>query len=305
MNVKSELQTLVRNGVADDYVPPFLHHADDLLSELKAAAEYATSAGEWAGLAAAISHALQEGRTDQFLRLPPVAQTMHPSMRLAGQQYLDYLLRSTKFSLMFQSALTETPVGKPLLHPSYPLSSPLLLQHGYHLIRLIESTGLELSKIRLVVEFGGGYGSFYRLLRNLGYTHRYIICDLPVMCALQRFYLRNLFPREPDSEAPQNIVWLSGNDYRIALERETTENSPSLFVATWSLSETPLAVRTTVTPALEGFTYILCAYQASFGNCDNVKYFARLQKRLPQFAWDHHQCSIFPDNFYMIGRHCY
>lgn len=37
-----------------------------------------------------------------------------------------------------------------------------------------------------IVEFGGGYGSFFRLLKNLGYTNKYFIYDLPVMCASNR-----------------------------------------------------------------------------------------------------------------------
>src|SRR2546429_6471121 len=48
------------------------------------------------------------------------------------RRYLTYLLASQRFGPTIHKALTESPVGKPLVNPHYPLSSPLLVQHGYH-----------------------------------------------------------------------------------------------------------------------------------------------------------------------------
>ncbi len=55
------------------------------------------------------------------------------------------------------------PGRKTILDTSYPLSSPLLIQHGYHLIRLLEYTNIDVLHLQEIVEFGGGYGSFFRL----------------------------------------------------------------------------------------------------------------------------------------------
>jgi hypothetical protein len=302
--VKREIQSIARRVAAkiiNDYTPPALGHSEELFKELEAATERGPAGSEWATFTAEISSALRLNGADQFLRLPPIAKTLHSRQRSVGRRYLAYLLRSTRFSPTIHKALTESPVGKPLVSPHYPLSSPLLVQHGYHLVRLLESTDFDLSGLRLVVEFGGGYGSFFRLLRNLGYRNRYIICDLPVMCALQRFYLRNVFPTEPGAQPPANLQWLSG-DMHAALKRETTENSHSLFMATWSLSETPLTVRTEVAPVMAGFKYILCAYQRAFGSYDNVQYFESLEKTLPHFNWHHAECPVYRNNFYLIGR---
>ena len=302
--LKTELQTLVRRSAAkilNDYPPPPLSHSDALFQEIEAATAREPTAGEWATFTAEISRALGLNGVDQFLSLPPIAKTLHSRIRSHSRGYLEYLLASKRFSPTLHKALTESPVGKPLVNPHYPLSSPLLVQHAYHLIRLQESTDFDLSRLRLTVDFGGGYGSFFRLLRNLGYQNRYVICDLPVMCALQRFYLRNVFPTGSDSQPPANLQWLSG-DIPEALERETTEHSPSLFIATWSLSETPLAIRNQIAPAIAGFSYILCAYQRAFGTCDNVQYFASLEKMLPTFEWHHAECPVYKNNFYLIGK---
>lgn len=302
-----ETSTALRRMAAKllgDYPPPRLQHTRELQAELESALARQAVTGEWAGLAADITRALEAGGADGFLRLPPVAKTVHPRIRGRSRDYLRYLFASKRFSAELQRALTESPVGRPLVNPHYPLSSPLLVQHGYHLVRLLEATGLELAAVRLVVDFGAGYGSFFRLLRNLGYRERYLIWDLPVMCALQRFYLRNVFPTGPGGQPPANLEWVVSGDpaASAAIARQCTEHQPSLFIATWSLSETPLEVRERIAPALAGFSHILCAYQRAFGEHDNVQYFQALEKSLPAFEWQHAECPVYRGNFYLIGR---
>jgi hypothetical protein len=302
--MKNKLELLVRRAAAkmvSDYPPPALECADDLLKDLEASTRTGPPGSEWATFAAEISNALRVNGADQFLRLPPIAKTLHSRQRSHTRRYLAYLLGSKRFSPAIHKALTESSVGKPLVNPHYPLSSPLLVQHGYHLTRLLKATDFDLAKLHLVVEFGGGYGSFYRLLRNLGYRHRYLICDLPVMCALQRFYLRNVFPAEPGSQPPANVHWFPGDGYE-ALAQEAAEHRPSLFMATWSLSETPPAVRSEVARHLGGFSYILIAYQRAFGSNDNVEWFTALEKSMPQFTWKHFECPVYKNNFYLIGQ---
>lgn len=305
-SLREEISTALRRMAAKllgEYTPPRLQHTRELLTELEGALARQSVSGEWAGLAADITRALKAAGADGFLRLPPVMKTVHPRIRSRSREYLRYLLASRRFSAELQRALTESPVGRPLVNPYYPLSSPLLMQHGYHLVRLLEATDLDLSSLRLVVDFGAGYGSFFRLLRNLGYRERYLIWDLPVMCALQRFYLRNVFPTGPGGQPPGNLEWLISGDAAApaAVARHCAEHQPALFLATWSLSETPLAVRERIAPALAGFTHILCAYQRRFGEHDNVQYFQSLEKSLTGFEWQHAECPIYRGNFYLIG----
>ena len=286
--------------ILGEYPPPRLRYADELLAGLSAAG---AAAGEWGPLAASIATALRGGGPDRFLRLPPIAKTVHPRIRSHSGEYLRHVLASPRCSPALQRALTESPVGQPLVHPYYPLSSPLLVQHGYHLVRLLEATDIDLAALRLVVDFGAGYGSFFRLLRNVGYRDPYVIWDIPVMCALQRFYLRNVFPQADSDEPPRNLSWLVSGDAQTpaAIRARAAEDGPSLFVATWSLSETPMAVRDIVAPIIEHFDYVLCAYQRAFGGIDNTEYFAALARQLPRMRWLHAECPIFHNNFYLIG----
>ncbi len=59
---------------------------------------------EWAAFAAEISAALRADGADRFLRLPPIAKTVHPRIRSAGRRYLAYLLR-------FQAIFPGDPTG--------------------------------------------------------------------------------------------------------------------------------------------------------------------------------------------------
>lgn len=304
--LSSEARTAFRRMAAKvlaDYPPVRLRHSAALLADLDASVASAASAGEWAHLAEAIASALRAHGPDRFLRLGPIAKTVHPRIRSHSADYLRYVLSSERCTPEFQRALTETPVGQPLINPHYPLSSPLLVQHAYHMIRLFEHAELDLADIGLVVDFGGGYGSFYRLLHNLGYRERYLIWDIPLMCALQRFYLRNVFPEGPAGEPPHNLTWrVSGDPEAPQGVRElAAERANALFVATWSLSETPLQVRECVAPVIETFRYVLCAYQPTFSGIDNRSYFEQLAGRLPQFRWLHAQCPVYRNNFYLIG----
>jgi hypothetical protein len=302
--VTADVRTVIRRLAAkliNDYRAPAPSYTDELLLGLEAATKGGSPAGEWAALTEEIVASLRQYGAAQFLRLPPIMKTVHPPMRSVGRRYWAYLIRSERFSSAIQQALTESPVGQPLLSPHYPLTSPLLMQHGYHLVRLLESTDFDLARIQLVCEFGGGYGSFFRLLRNLGYRNRHLICDLPAMCALQRFYLRNVFPTGPQREPPPNLEWFSTGAAG-AIEKLIPERTPALFVATWSLSEVPQSVRDEIATVLPRFEYILCAYQRFFGGYDNVRYFTSLERSLPQFNWQHAECPVYRNNFYLIGR---
>ena len=303
----ADVRSLIRRLAAhiiNDYSAPAPSHTDELFKSLDSAAKGGSPGAEWARLTEQIIAALRQDGARQFLRLPPIMKTVHPPMRSLGRRYWAYLARSEHFSSAIQRALTESPIGQPLLSPHYPLTSPLLMQHGYHLVRLLESTDFDLARIELVFEFGGGYGSFFRLLRNLGYRNRHLICDLPAMCALQRFYVRNVFPTGRQAEAPPNLEWVPGGSAGVAgaLERQMTERSPALFVATWSLSEAPQSVREEIEPVLPAFDYVLCAYQRAFAGSDNARYFASLEQSLPQFKWRHAECPVYRNNFYLIGR---
>ncbi|HEU4722494.1 MAG TPA: hypothetical protein VFS59_14135, partial [Gemmatimonadaceae bacterium] len=122
-----------------------------------------------------------------------------------------------------------------------------------------------------VIEFGGGFGSLCRLVHQLGFRGRYVIFDLPPFTLLQRYFLRS-------------AGILCDGDDRIVLTSDLAELERhvdalpaaawSMFVACWSLSETPLALRARIRPLVERIGRYAVAYQERYGEVDNVAYFA-------------------------------
>ena len=74
-----------------------------------------------------------------------------------------------------------------------------------------------------------------------------------------------------------------------------------MFLATWSFSEAPLHTRDAVIPLLSECEAFLIAYQARFGEVDNVKYFTTFRDRFPYMEWKNWEIRHMPGNYYLMG----
>jgi hypothetical protein len=159
---------------------------------------------------------------------------------------------------------------------SDPDTSPLQIQHAYHLKKYEEWTGDRFADdVDVVVEVGGGYGNFAWMLRKDGFKGRHIIIDLPHVREIQWlfFELRN------GNESTDLLVEDGIQEiFRIWSVRK--KNPRVAFVATWSLSETPLAFRKKLFPKLHKYCvkYLVATQWGSWGGVDNVAYFEQFMK---------------------------
>jgi hypothetical protein len=246
------------------------------------------------------------GREDPraFLRWPTIVKAMFVS----NQPYLSVELLSLRARRDWRSrwrpALRESPVGHPVPFWALPSSSGNLIHHAYHLAQFEARTGRPAEQFPAVVEFGGGYGSMCRLVHQLGFSGRYVIYDLPEFSALQTFYLGSLGLPLVDADrlagAERGVVRVSDLP---ELERALrwAEASRCLFVATWSLSETPAHVRESIMPTVEQCAGVLIAYWRVFGEMNNHEYFSRWAAEHPAFAWSHQPIPSLPGHFYLFG----
>ncbi len=188
----------------------------------------------------------------------------------------------------WREALGETTVGLPFPCLWYPSSSSNAIHHAYHLCRFEVDTGARLRDFGTVLEFGGGYGSLCRIVHNLGFVGRYVIFDLPEQSALQRYYLA--------SAGIQDVLTISD----IGL-LEGSFAKPKLFIATWSLSESPLRVREQVAEAVRSFDAFLIAYQSEFAGVDNRAFFDEWQRGFPHVDWRAGKMEHVPASTYLFG----
>lgn len=182
----------------------------------------------------------------------------------------------------------------------YPQSSGNLIHQAYHIAKFESISGKKVKDFDFIFEFGGGYGSMCQLINNLGFKGKYVIFDFAILSALQTFFLKinglNVSLNSLNTKA--KILCL--NDLE-KLKRLFPKKGKKLFIATWSLSESPLQIRKKVYPLINTMDSYLISYQTYFGKIDNHKYFSEYQKNLHQLQWRNWEIPQLKNNHYLFG----
>jgi putative sugar O-methyltransferase len=205
----------------------------------------------------------------------------------------------------WKKAISESSVGNPQPYSAFKSSSGNLIHHAYSLSLLMQLTKCSIENIREIFEFGGGYGSMCRLVHQLGFKGRYIIFDLPELCALQEYFLSSVgISNKVIVDAPvtwrEGVVLLSDLNALSMQLKEHIENCA--FIATWSISETGMNLRRQVLDLVANATYYLIAYQDNFRGIDNLEYFSRFATTKRGHEWSHFEIAWLRGNRYLIGR---
>jgi len=233
------------------------------------------------------------------------------TMVVGNEEYVEpeliHLKQSPDWLTRWSPSMAESSVGQPLPYPAYPQSSGNLIHHAYHLCRFEEVTGKLVDEFDFVAEFGGGYGGMCRLFHRLGFDGRYLIFDFPEFSCLQQFFLKSLdlpvqsiedFRRSrPGIVTVSDLVRLK--ELANAVDRSSQR---SLFVATWSLSETSVELRREVLDLVSSFDAFLLAYQDKFGEVDNDAFFTEWKKTKTDIQWHHWPIEHIPGSYYLMGQ---
>ncbi|MEQ6121922.1 hypothetical protein [Reichenbachiella sp. MALMAid0571] len=226
----------------------------------------------------------ENGDPNEFLRFPTVQGTMFFSARQV--QFIE--LKESRSWNHFRNAIVENSLGNPPIYKYYPRSSGNLVHHAYSLNKILQVIDIEeFLKLRSILEFGGGYGSFCRLVSNIGYRNQYTIYDLPVFNKIQKWYLSSVI----DSA---KIEYLT--DSKLLSNR-----NPDSFIALWSLSESPMSLRKTFEPVIRSSKIVLIAFQKEFHGIDNWLYFNGLVDRGIVKNGKIFEIPSIPNNYYLLG----
>lgn len=288
--VRLNLRSHWLNETKQRFVPE-AHHVDELLAGFDRLGQAQVTSNEWQAFVQELENVFRKGNPSTFLRDPFVRRVLHARQIGLSSRYLDNLEKETLWNDVLSRGCVESRFGDPFIDPSLPQASPLLIQHSFHLLKVLETAGMPLEKLRSFFEFGGGYGCFAMLLKNLRFEGRHVLYDLPHMTLLQQFYLRNVFRErlEADPAFLGNLAWLSGDptDEPVAgAVRAAAADRPSVFLATWSLSESPIELRNRFLPLISEFDFVCIAYQESFDGVDNHAYFESALPRIDSHAWE-------------------
>ena len=182
------------------------------------------------------------------------------------------ILQTSKKWNFYKNLLKEDDIGNPIRYFLYPYSSGNLINHVYHLNIFENELKINLKKdIKKVFEFGGGYGCMARIFSKINSNVRYTCFDTHNVNLLQYYYLKhnNL-----------DVGFETRNTYFLTSKFHKIKNDSNLFIANWSLSETPLEFRKKFNKILLKNKFILICFQEKFEDIDNLKYFQSLRKKI-------------------------
>lgn len=261
---------------------------------------------EWTDNMNEIRDLILNSNPREFLSWDVIKYTMFVVRENYVQIELSAIRKSNFYENIWKTALLESNVGRPLRYWRFPKSSGNLIHHVYHLSRYREMVNVVLEDLDLVIEFGGGYGSMCRALHNCKFNKKYVIFDLPVFSALQKFYLKNLGLRVLDSHdyisAESGVICISSFEELAEIISKYSNCHSKLFLATWSLSETPLNFRKKFIPLIDSFEYYLIAYQSMFNEVDNKDFFRSLSQSVSSVKWNDFEIEHLHESHYLFGE---
>jgi radical SAM protein with 4Fe4S-binding SPASM domain len=207
----------------------------------------ATATDYWRGRAKLLAQLAREQPVENFLSW--TNDVDHEDARFYDPWY-DALRASPEWSSRWERLSRRVPWGASHVYSRDEGTSPVVFQHAYNVMRYEAAAGERfLDGVEVVVEVGGGYGNFARMLREDGFAGPHVILDLPHIREFQRaFLLLCGIKVTTDVELVDGVALLIEKDIPALLE--AVKGKRVAFVATWSLSETPLELRAKLFPAL-------------------------------------------------------
>ena len=261
---------------------------------------------QWINNANSLRQLILTGDPREFLRWHVISSAMFVKYADYISHEFKYLKKQSDWDNRWSIAVMETHIGHPVPYYQYPKSSANLIHHAYHLAIFEQITGINLSDIDFIFEFGGGYGSMCRLNHNIGFTGKYIIYDMPAFSALQRFFLKSIGVNvlTVDSFTPQisGALCVSEIQQLNNILLDDTDSKNSLFIGTWSISEVPYSIRDSILPLISGFHTFLIAYQDRFQETDNIAFFKQWTANQDSIEWCDWAIEHMPGNRYLMGR---
>ena len=237
-----------------------------------------------------ILNLLKEDKLINFLRNGFVQKMFFVHNRLFILGELNELKNNKKWRF-YKKIIVEDNVGDPVRYFLYPSSSGNRINHVYHLSVLSSEFNFDLKKIKKVFEFGGGYGCMARIFSKINKNISYICFDTNYVNLLQYYYLK---------QNNLNVGFSKKNNFYLTSKIENKKKFSSnyasnyIFIANWSLSETPIIFRKKFYDTIKNSELILICFQEKFEEINNLKYFQALEKKLNK----NFQIKIIKNKFY-------
>jgi hypothetical protein len=255
------------------------------------------AAEDWLQNRRRLRELLAGGDPRRFLEWQVIRNTMFITNTPYVRRELDALKKAADWQSRWRPVLKEDAAGCPSRFRWRLSSSGSLIHYAYHVHAIAPMLGRRVDQFDRIVEFGGGYGGFCRVLWRLGFRGRYVIFDLPEFSALQRYYLQSVGVPLATASRPNGVHCIS-DAADLAAEAAPGEG---LFIGLWSISETPVDFRRNILQAVGGLGHFLIAYQGQFGEVDNVQFFTDWSAGQKRLKWTESPIAHLPGSRYLVG----
>jgi hypothetical protein len=241
-----------------------------------------------------------------FLRNSFVQKMFFIHNRLFIKNELDEIIKDKKFLFLWKNLLKEDEAGDPIRYFLYPESSGNRIRQVYHLKKFCDFSNINIRTIKKVIEIGGGYGCMTRIFFKISQKIKYIIFDTLEVNLLQYYYLKinKLKVGIENKRTKINLIY-SINKFNNCINKR--DNSNTLLIANWSLSEMPLKLRNKILKLIFKIPYILISFQDKFENINNIKYFKKIKNILDRKGYKTLISSLqhYNSAFLNTNRHFY
>jgi hypothetical protein len=213
---------------------------------------------------------LKSNKLKSFLRESFIQKMFFLHNRLFIYWELKQLKKDKKWKF-YKTLLAEDHIGDPVRYFLYPQSSGNRINHVFHLKILSDELNIILKKdIKKVFEFGSGYGCMARIFSKIRKNINYNCFDTFHVNLLQYYYLKHNYLD----------VGFTKNKKIFLTSDLIKKGNFDLFIANWSLSETPIFFRGKFISTILRSKIILICFQEKFEDIDNLKYFNNLKNKL-------------------------
>lgn len=258
----------------------------------------------WKNMSDATASYFASGFSDDFLKNDVIKNTMFFT-KGGNMQKLQLLQLKKQFGKKLSNIITEHPAGRPHITSLRYLTSHNTIHHASHMANFAKHASQDIFKKNRILEWGGGYGNFARILKRQRPDMTYTIIDLPVFSFIQATYLSTVFGKDSINliTSPNDHV-ISGKINIIPLNEALLgkiDLGPiDVFVSTWALSEsTDYAQAFVERTNFFNAESILIAHQA---RSDAMRYAEDIAKRLNQFDVVYHeQIPYLKTDYYLFA----
>ena len=214
---------------------------------------------------------LKDKNIKNFLRKNFIQKMFFLHNRLFVLKELKEIQKSKNWNF-YKKLLKEDNIGNPIRYFLYLDSSGNRINHVFHLYLLENELKINLKKeVKKVFEFGAGYGCMARIFSKINKKIKYTCFDTCYVNLLQYYYLSH-----------NNLDTGFSKSSRFYLKSDINELSKKkdLFIANWSLSETPINFRKKFNSQISNSKFIFISFQEKFENINNLQYFNDLKYKL-------------------------